>query len=162
MKEMNKDRSMILLALLIAGLLVFLNYQMKKDRLRQEKVRANQMARNSNLNQATKEYVESIRRRNKERLARVAVGMDQAQVLKIMGESHISLGSPQRDFKIDSPWRIESIKGKNGVELTVAYYYTEFIHADGQVNGDELTPLIFKDDKVVGRGWDIYHDLVGH
>lgn len=41
---------------------------------------------------------------------------------------------------------------RDGSTFTVLYYRTRQIHSDGKTSRDETTPLVFVDDKLVGRG----------
>jgi outer membrane protein assembly factor BamE (lipoprotein component of BamABCDE complex) len=43
---------------------------------------------------------------------------------------------------------------KGDDEYRVLYYRTQRLHADGDTTKDETTPLIFKNDKLVGWGED--------
>jgi len=52
-----------------------------------------------------------------------------------------------------NPYRSETVtKGK---KVFVIDYYLEGIKTpDAQVTNDELLPLVFRDDKLIGMGWD--------
>jgi Small protein A (tmRNA-binding) len=70
--------------------------------------------------------------RNKKNLASIRVGMDRAQVLKIMGEP---------------------VKNETYCSEKVYFYYTGQKWMDGLVTRDECTPIAFDDyGKVIGWG----------
>ena len=51
-----------------------------------------------------------------------------------------------------NPYRSEILQGSNET-FEVLYYYTDVKKADGAITDDELTPLVFKDKKLIGWGW---------
>ncbi|MFH0732362.1 MAG: DUF3192 domain-containing protein [Candidatus Omnitrophota bacterium] len=101
-----------------------------------------------------------IRYENSERLKKLSLGMTKQQVLDIMGtkpiKAHNSFGEEMGI--IDNPYKTQGfeVEGKN---YEVIYYYTQIVHSDGIINEDELTPLVFCEDKLTGAGWDFYRDI---
>lgn len=72
---------------------------------------------------------------NIENSKKLRVNMTKAQVLKIMGEP---------------------IKGEEYVSENVWYYYTSMRWFDARTTEDECLPLVFKNGKLAGWGWDYY------
>ena len=86
-----------------------------------------------------------IRVMNRENLMKLSIGITKQEVLDIMGTE--TFGS------INNPYKNEVLYGKNGKVLEVLYYYTDKKSADGVITDDELTPLVFDGDKLIGWGW---------
>ena len=92
----------------------------------------------------------------------VQEGMTLDQVHKIMGTALVigyELGSsslPQAsDYKpmtIPNPYKSEAIKG---TDYFIEYYIDAIRQPDGIVSDNELVPLVFKDGKLIGRGWSL-------
>lgn len=62
----------------------------------------------------------------------------------------VTMNNPSRSQKIT--------KGNNTYEVD---YYLTYIHkADGVVSDDELTPLVFQDNKLIGKGWEFFNEKV--
>ncbi|WP_404341055.1 DUF3192 domain-containing protein [Pseudoalteromonas mariniglutinosa] len=51
---------------------------------------------------------------------------------------------------------------KNDDVYQVLFYATHSIHSDGKTSKDECTPLVFKNDKLIGVGETIYRSLASH
>ena len=47
----------------------------------------------------------------------------------------------------------------NGDQIRVLFYRTRHKHSDGDTTRDETTPLVFRDDVLVGWGQAVYNDL---
>ncbi len=90
----------------------------------------------------------------------VKVGMAYKEVLAIM-DSSVKVGYQQSDqgsmvfepINLKQPTRAEILTGQ-GKNYEVLYYFTDINKADGMIVDDELTPLIFQDQKLIGKGWD--------
>ena len=97
-----------------------------------------------------------VRTANKERLNELEIGMSKDEVLIIMGTKGFSIGSAP--FTIENPFRIEvQSSGKN--IYRVLYYYTDLAKADGIITDDELTPVILRNNRLVGWGRDVWDRL---
>lgn len=109
------------------------------------------------------ELTEQARTQNREKLVRLSVGMSKAEVLQIMGtktmvlETHTVTFGPEVK-RINNPYRVEAIKGEDGETYELLFYYTDRKKADGVITDDELTPLVIKDDKLIGWGWTFVND----
>ena len=75
--------------------------------------------------------------------------MTKEQALVIMGTQtyETELGS------INNPYRTETTHTKDGDPVLLVFYYTDVKARDNAITDDELTPLVFEDDKLVGWGW---------
>lgn len=87
-------------------------------------------------------------------------GMTQDQVHKVMGQELVigyALQTPgYKPLTIVNPYKVEKIKG---TDYLIEYYIESIRQPDGIVNDNELMPLIFKNSKLVGRGWPLANSL---
>ncbi|MDE2028674.1 MAG: hypothetical protein KGK03_01455 [Candidatus Omnitrophica bacterium] len=87
-------------------------------------------------------------------------GMTVDQVHQIMGQQLVIGYKYQApDYKpltIPNPYKSETVKGSG---YLIEYYVQAVIQPDGAVHDNELMPLVFKDGKLVGRGWPLAHSL---
>ena len=95
---------------------------------------------------------------NQSGFSNLANGMSIDDVHDVMGQ-HLIIGySLDPDIKdytpqtIPNPFKAEIVKWA-GDNYTVEYYATRITNPDGAITDDELIPLIFKDDKLIARGW---------
>jgi len=87
---------------------------------------------------------------------KVRFGMTETEVMSILG-SEVIIGFEKSEnmdealvpITIKQPFRSEIISNKK-----ILYYFTFINRADGTVSEDELTPLIFKNDRLIGKGED--------
>ncbi len=93
-------------------------------------------------------------------LNQIQKGMTPAEVKAVLG-SQIVIGYEMPDITqerykpvvIDNPYRSEDyVKGSR--QYRIEYYLTCIRASDDVVTDDELTPLIFENDKLTGWGWD--------
>lgn len=92
-------------------------------------------------------------------------GMTVQEVESIMG-NQVTVGYQQGSslegsfdpIRIDNPVRSETFKIREKI-YTVKYYFTHIAIADGQVSNDELTPVVFEKDIVIGKGYDLVFKL---
>lgn len=96
--------------------------------------------------------VEQIRTQNRENLLRLSIGMEKFDVLQIMGTETVK--------DINNPYRVETPQGKDGDLYEVLFYHTDIKKNDHLVTDDELTPLVFKDNKLIGWGWAFLSEIV--
>lgn len=90
----------------------------------------------------------SLRIQNRANLARLSLGMSKEQVLAVMGS--------KRSQDITNPYRTESHRGADGTVWEILFYYTDIKAQDGSVEEGELTPVVFKGDKLEGWGWSYW------
>lgn len=80
----------------------------------------------------------------------VELGMSKPRVLEIFGY--------ERYYAVSNPYKTEVIPTKNGM-VEVIYYYTDYIDYDsGKDLESGLTPIILKDNKVIGWGRKMLDD----
>jgi len=90
-------------------------------------------------------------------------GMTMDQVHGVMGDKLVigyALESPQssgyKPLTIPNPYKNEAVKGTN---YLIEYYIEAIRQPDGIVSDNELMPLIYKDGKLIGRGWPLANTL---
>ena len=100
-----------------------------------------------------------IRATNRERLNKISIGMTKQEVINIMGIETINARDDYGNIVevINNPYKTETLRGKDKI-FEVVYYYTEIKRADGAINDDELTPLVFDEGKLIGWGWSFFED----
>ncbi len=102
--------------------------------------------------------LEQLREHNKQNLAKLAPGMTRMEVESVMGHAHAGGGLPEVVFgrvqylRATNPMREETVRGADGRDYLVLFYYTEVKQLDDRITDDELTPVVFRDGKVVGVG----------
>ena len=97
---------------------------------------------------------------NESGLKAVQEGMSKEQVHKIMGQA-LAIGyayqSPNyKPLTIPNPYKPEEIKGTN---YYIEYYIESIRQPDGVVSDNELLPLVFENNKLIGRGWPLLNSL---
>lgn len=118
----------------------------------------------------------NFREANRLNIERLTVGMNRDQVLALMGvgeqrqltgsEIDGPIGTGRDTLGVMSvqipiggrrpvlynPHRGE-LYSEAGSDWEVLYYYTRVAHNDGMVTEDELTPLVLRDNVLIGWGW---------
>ncbi|HNR14872.1 MAG TPA: DUF3192 domain-containing protein [Thermodesulfobacteriota bacterium] len=95
---------------------------------------------------------ENVRIENRENLLRLSVGMKKFEVLQIMGT--------QTYETINNPYKVETPRGGNGELYEVLFYHTELKNKDDLIADDELTPIVFLDNRLIGWGWAFLSSVV--
>ena len=104
--------------------------------------------------------LDALRSRNRENISTLSVGMTGEDVTRIMGTDSAGgkLGDiffgRMRYLQATNPYRIEDVRGADGENYQVRFYYTDVKHLDDAITDDELTPVVLLDDKIVGVGYD--------
>jgi hypothetical protein len=87
-------------------------------------------------------------------------GMTMTQVHQAMGTALlIGYKFQDPDYKpltIPNPYRSEEIKGTGYI---IEYYIQAISQPDDKISDNELMPFIFKDGKLIGRGWPLANSL---
>ena len=87
-------------------------------------------------------------------------GMTIDQVHKIMGQELVigyEFQAPgYKHLTIPNPYKSEAVKGTG---YFIEYYIESIRRPDGIVSDNELMPLIFKNGKLIGRGWPLANSL---
>lgn len=87
-------------------------------------------------------------------------GMTQEQVHAIMGQELVigyqSQTPGYKPLTISNPYKSETLTGKPYV---IEYYIEAIRQPDGVISDNELMPLVFKNGKLIGRGWPLANSL---
>lgn len=82
------------------------------------------------------------------------------QVHRIMGQELVvgyALQTPgYKPLTIPNPYKSEAVKD---TDYFLEYYIESIRQPDDIVSDNELMPLIFKDGKLIGRGWPLVNSL---
>ena len=103
--------------------------------------------------------LEQLRTENKAKVEKLAVGMTRMEVESVMGNGRAGGGLPEvllgrvQYLAAQNPMREEALKGTDGGEYLVLFYYTDVRTRDDKVTDDELTPVAMRDNKVAGIGY---------
>jgi hypothetical protein len=103
--------------------------------------------------------LEQLRSANKQNLAKVSPGMTRMELESVMGHEHAGGGLPEVVFgrvqylRAKNPMREETVRGADGADYLVLFYYTDVKQLDDRIADDELTPVVLRDGKVVGVGY---------
>ena len=101
-----------------------------------------------------------------EAVRKLLLGVSREEALALIGRT-ITIGYERKENAPDqylpvtspNPYRSQQItKGKSVYQ--VDYYLTKINKADGVIADDELTPLIFEDNKLIGKGWDFFNNKI--
>jgi len=110
------------------------------------------------------ELMEQARMENRQKLVRLSIGMTKAEVLDVMGTKTMVLKSTAdletEVSRINNPYRVESAKDTLSQTYEILFYYTDMKKTDGVITDDELTPLVIKDEKLIGWGWTFLGDTI--
>lgn len=93
------------------------------------------------------DYWQEQQDKNRDLLSKLSLGMSSHQVTTLMGTADFSEAytkSTQQDAE-------QSIK--------VLFYRTQWAKGDGKTTKDECTPIVFKDDVLVGWGDTVYQQI---
>lgn len=96
-----------------------------------------------------------LRSENRSRIDRLRLGMTVDEVREVMGSSSTWIN--ESIGWVSNPYRSESFATDDGKTELVLYYYTRLATSDNLITDDELTPVWFRDGKLVGWG-QTYHD----
>jgi len=110
--------------------------------------------------------LEQLRTQNKAKLSAVTAGMTRQEVESIMGDARAGGGLPEVVFgrvqwlQARNPMREERLQGDDGVQYLVLFYYSDLRQRDDKITDDELTPVVLRDGKVAGVGYDFLGERV--
>jgi len=98
--------------------------------------------------------LDKLRYENTQNLLKLSIGMTKSEAIAVMG--HKTAGGRFGEPKIGNPYRSAILQGKDKT-FEVFYYYTEvkqtfYFSSVDSISDDELTPLVFDDDKLIGWG----------
>ena len=104
-----------------------------------------------------KDYLLSCDDGHEENLKELEIGMKENVVLMIMESQTIKIASDP--FTIENPFKVEVYN--NDVDVyKIFYFYTDLVKKDGFITDEELTPVILKNNKLIGWGRDVWKKLV--
>ncbi len=93
-------------------------------------------------------------------LQQVEMKMSRAQVKDRLGEQVVigyEISQPDQQYynpiTIVNPFRTEAVQ-KESNEFIVDYYLAGIVRPDNQVSDDELLPMVFYQNHLIGIGWD--------
>ncbi|HBO96579.1 MAG TPA: hypothetical protein DE315_08830 [Candidatus Omnitrophica bacterium] len=102
------------------------------------------------------------------RLTRVnsaRVGMTSREVAAAMGEKTVIgyerpgvASNAYHPVTVNNPYHKEFLRTADKT-CDVFYYFSHIQRADGIISSDELTPLVFENDILIGKGWDFLNKL---
>ncbi|PIQ85046.1 MAG: hypothetical protein COV74_10640 [Candidatus Omnitrophica bacterium CG11_big_fil_rev_8_21_14_0_20_45_26] len=98
--------------------------------------------------------LEDVRVENRESLENLNLGMTKDQAQQVMGTKTIrtyDAGYATPRSIINQPFRSEGFDIDDHF-CEVLYYYTDLKAKDGAITDDELTPLVFVDNELIGWG----------
>ncbi len=92
---------------------------------------------------------------NKEKINRITMNMSKKDLLILMGTSTYrpNLGDP-----VPNPYRTEALRTRKGA-YEVLFYFTEPVKANMPITDAELTPVVLRNEKVIGWGWAAYQEV---
>ena len=99
-----------------------------------------------------------FRAANRDKISKLSLemGLTKQEIFHIMGTKEIKA----MGLTITNPYRSEILTSDDRKTFEVLYYYTEVRKADDNISDDELTPLVFEDNKLIGWGWNFLYNIV--
>jgi uncharacterized protein DUF3192 len=94
---------------------------------------------------------------NQAKLMRMSPGMQKEEVVALMGTTT----AKTRDGIVNNPWTAEGFADKDGSRYEVLYYVTSKNLPFTPVRKSLTTPVVLKDNKVVGWGNDALDRILG-
>jgi|CXWL01.1.fsa_nt_gi hypothetical protein len=99
---------------------------------------------------------------SEEAIRKLLLGVSREEALALIGrtatvgyELKEGVADEYQSVTAPNPYRSQQItKGK--AVYQVDYYLTRINRADGVVSDDELTPLVFESNELVGKGWEFF------
>ena len=109
-----------------------------------------------------------LRSYNQSNLMKVSLGMKKSQVIELMGgiqsiQTYYLFCGPfscvrRRHNVVNNPYGRDLRKGVSGKNIEIVWYYTDNKHESETIKKDELTPIVFENDEMVGLGWGFFED----
>ena len=100
---------------------------------------------------------QQVRTMNKEKLNELEIGMNENVVLMMMESKTFKIESAP--FIIENPFKTEIYS--NDIDVyKILYFYTDLVKRDGFITDEELTPIIFKNNKLIGWGRNVWKEIV--
>lgn len=93
-------------------------------------------------------------------LRQIRKGMTRKEVASILSDKVVvgyeliePISGQYKPIVVNNPYRSEAVK-RGSASYHVDYYLEKIKIQDSIVSDEELMPLVFRDDKLVGEGWD--------
>jgi len=98
-------------------------------------------------------------------LSQIHIGMSREEVRSVIG-GEVIIGYQMEDVKnkyykpvtVNNPYRRQDV-GIGSETYEVDFYLLGIKTADGKVTDDELVPLVFHNNKLIGSGWPYLNSL---
>ena len=93
----------------------------------------------------------------------VKIGMLKPEVKSLLDEK-LTIGYQEATpgaytaVTLNNPYRFETLKKEHKV-FDVYYYFTGIKQTDGKITDDELMPVVFENEQLVGKGWSFFDRL---
>ena len=99
-------------------------------------------------------------------LRQVRIGMSKNEIRSVLGDKVVvgyettsEVSGQYKPITVNNPYRVEQIE-KHGKKYNISYYLVGIRKQDDIVADDELVPLVFLGNKLVGMGWDYFHKKI--
>ena len=96
-------------------------------------------------------------------MRQVQGGMSKKEVAAILGTQIVvgyelidSRTGQYKPLTVKNPFKEETLADTAG-SCDILYYVTSVQSPDGRPSNEELVPLVFKEDKLIGQGWEFYN-----
>ena len=93
-------------------------------------------------------------------LSQLRPGLSRVQAASLLGKDVVTgyeladaASGQYKPITVTNPYRSEAVE-KNKRSYTVDYYLVGIKVPDGKISDDELVPLVFYNDQLIGSGWD--------
>jgi len=103
---------------------------------------------------------QNFRNENRQKLLHLLLGMTKTEVLEVMDTNTVAFHWFGEVDQLTNPHRIEAFRDSLGTEYEILFYYTDLKEPDGAITDDELTPLVLKDNQLIGWGWSFVNENV--
>ena len=98
-------------------------------------------------------------------IEKVQLGMTYSEVAGIMGDAinigyktSAALEGAYEEVLVKNPYYEEVLEGST-TQYRIVSYFTHIRKSDGIVTDDELTPLVFEEDRLIGKGRNFLFEL---
>lgn len=116
----------------------------------------------SSMRTATKPQAEPVQPLTKMEFVFIGMSMDEVKGILsdqlVIGYVRNHTDQSLQPITLDSPYKKDSFANVTG-QYEVLYYYTHVAKADDVIAEDEMTPLVFEQNKLIGKGWDFLFRL---